>query len=475
VSPDTAADPPRLLLVTGTLAEPQTRAVAEELARRRLARPEVAVLRIQVAALMTPEWVRKHLELPPGPFDRVILPGGCRGELQPLSEALGLPVQRGPREVRDLITQAGGPGEADPAAGGAYTIEILAEVNEAAHLSRPALLELAGRYAASGADLIDLGCDPGTTRPPWRGVGEAVRALREAGHRVSIDSFHPEEIAGACAAGAERVLSVTARTAERAADWGAEVVVLPEDPATLEGLEAAVERLERDRVPYHLDPVIEPIGFGFARSLGRYLTVRDRYPEARLMMGVGNLSEMTGVDSAGVNMLLTGFCQELEIGSVLTTEVIPWCRSSVAELEAARRIVHAALARGTPPKHLSDKLLMLRDRDPGGHAPETLEALAARLTDPNVRIFTEAGTQRIHAMRRGVHARGEDPFELFDALGIEDASHAFYLGWEMAKAHQALLLGKRYEQDEALDWGLATRPEKKRHGRRKRKRPGGKR
>jgi hypothetical protein len=40
-----------------------------------------------------------------------------------------------------------------------------------------------------------------------------------------------------------------------------------------------------------------------------------------------------------------------------------------------------------------------------------------------------------------------------------DAGHAFYLGYEMCKALTALTLGKTYRQDEALDWGLATRAE----------------
>ena len=40
-----------------------------------------------------------------------------------------------------------------------------------------------------------------------------------------------------------------------------------------------------------------------------------------------------------------------------------------------------------------------------------------------------------------------------------DASHAFYLGYEMAKAAIALTLGKEYRQDEALNWGYLTQPE----------------
>ena len=73
-------------------------------------------------------------------------------------------------------------------------------------------------------------------------------------------------------------------------------------------------------VPFRIDPSLEPIGFGFAASLGRYLEVGHRYPEAALMMGTGNLTELTDVDSAGVNTLLVTICQELAVRSVLTTQ-----------------------------------------------------------------------------------------------------------------------------------------------------------
>jgi hypothetical protein len=65
-------------------------------------------------------------------------------------------------------------------------------------------------------------------------VAETVRALREAGHRVSIDSLNPAEIEAAVAAGAELVLSVNSSNRDRAVGWGCEVVVVPDVPATLE-------------------------------------------------------------------------------------------------------------------------------------------------------------------------------------------------------------------------------------------------
>jgi hypothetical protein len=63
-----------------------------------------------------------------------------------------------------------------------------------------------------------------------------------------------------------------------------------------------------------------------------------------------------------------------------------------------------------------------------------------------------------------------DPFELFDKIqAVEplDASHAFYLGYEMSKAVTALTLGKIYRQDAALNWGHFTRPEESHLKRRK--------
>ncbi len=45
---------------------------------------------------------------------------------------------------------------------------------------------------------------------------------------------------------------------------------------------------------------------------------------------------------------------------------------------------------------------------------------------------------------------------LFASLGVEkDGAHAFYLGAELMKAQLAFELGKRYRQDEALDFGVA--------------------
>lgn len=446
---------PQLLFVTGKLAEPALRRLLAELASHAGFDASVAVLPITVVALATTPWVARHLAVPPN-ISRVILPGLCAGDVDVVAAAAGVPVERGPKDLRDLpefFGEQSGP----PPRYGACDIEILAEINHVPRLTPAEVLAQARAYRDAGADVIDLGCDPGVT---WDGAGDVVRALRADGLRVSIDSFNPVEVEAAVAGGAELVLSVNRTNLAAARSWGCEVVAVPDVPATLEGLDHVVETLHGWAVPFRIDPVLEPIGFGCAAALGRYLEVRRRYPQAAMLMGVGNLTELTDVDSAGVNVLLLGFCQELGIRSVLTTEVINWCRSCVRELDRARRLVYHACTQRVLPKRLEPDLLLLRDPKLREHGETTLRELAERVSDRNFRLFAERGL--LHVMNGQMYLQGTDPFALFaQVLEREpvDPAHAFYLGYEMAKAVTALTLGKNYVQDQALRWGFLTVPE----------------
>jgi dihydropteroate synthase len=65
-------------------------------------------------------------------------------------------------------------------------------------------------------------------------------------------------------------------------------------------------------------------------------------------------------------------------------------------------------------------------------------------------------------MNSDMHLQGTDPFALLKQMNAGtpiDPEHAFYLGYELAKAVTALTLGKNYVQDQALRWGMLTRPE----------------
>ena len=280
-------------------------------------------------------------------------------------------------------------------------------------------------------------------------------ATRAFGSR-STASTRPRS-ALAVAAGAELVLSVNGGNRSMARDWGVEVVAIPDQPGSLDGLDQTIEFLAGAGVPFRIDPILEPIGFGFAASLERYFEVRRRYPEAAMIMGVGNLTELTDVDSAGVNTILAGLCQELKIQSVLTTAVINWARSSVRELDLARRLVHHAVTNHTLPKHVEPRLVALRDPKVVDFGADNLAELQRRIRDPNWRIFAESGM--IYALNNARFLRDPDPFVLFEQMGVVDPAHAFYLGYELMKAKTALTLSKSYRQDQALEWGFLTEPE----------------
>lgn len=447
-----------ILFVTGRLAEQAVRERVAPLAKRWSFEYAIEVLPITVAALMTPKFLFRHLSIP-ADVNRVILPGYLANHMDEIRSHYDARVECGPRDIRDLPLFFGEK-QADRDGYGESSIEIIAEINHAPRLSIEQLLEQARQYVADGADVIDIGCVPGYE---WLQISDAIQRLRDEGMRVSVDSFCPREVAEACRAGAELVLSVNGSNRDAAIDWGREVVAIPDTPDDEKSLEETIHFLSTHGVPFRIDAILEPIGFGFVSSLQRYARCRAKYPANKMMMGIGNLTELTDVDSAGINVLLLAICQELQIQSVLTTSVINWARSSVRECAIARQLVHFACTRGVPPKNLESRLVMLRDPRVNEHTLDFIETLATSIRDRNVRIMNAAG--EIHALSCGVHARSGDPFEVMRQLLASEmgatinVSHAFYLGFEMAKAMTANTLGKRYEQDQSLEWGFLTVPE----------------
>ena len=457
-SPANGADRPtvapsrRILFVTGKLAEPALRRVLAEM--RPDFQTEVAVLKITVAALMTTPWIARFLEVPPG-TDLVLIPGLCEGDTEILRQRFGVQVEKGPKDLREIPSYFGQ--AAARLNYGASSIEILAEINNAPKLSREAIRAAAEYFRASGADIIDIGCTPGV---PFPALHDVVSELRGAGFRISIDSFDPSEIRTAVAAGAELVLSVNGSNLEVARDLaggGTSVVVIPDFGEGLDTLGRNIETLERWGVAHLIDPVIEPIGFGFMASLERYAEVHRRHPQAQQMMGIGNITELTSADTTGVNAVLIAICEEVGVGAVLTTEVINWARGAVREIDIARRLMHYAVRERTMPKGVDDRLLTVKDPKILEYSEAELRELHAAVKDPNFRIFTDRST--ITVFNHEIFVRGTDIQEIFSQLGVEEGTHAFYLGRELMKAKLAITLGKTYRQEGALWWGYLTPPD----------------
>ena len=439
----------RILFLTGRLAHDSLCREIEGLENRMFSW-RVQELGLQVAGLMTADMIRRRL---PAPEDvqRIIVPGLCGGEVEALSQVYGMPVERGPKDLKDLPEFFGTAGRTSDL--GEHGVTIIAEIVDAPHMDVGRILERAAAYRADGADVIDLGCLPSVDFPHME---ESVAALKDAGFAVSVDSLERPELARAAAAGADYLLSLRESTLDIAADSASVPVLIPEHPADLDSLYRAAETLAAEGRRFLLDPVLEPIHFGFTESLLRYHAVRRRYPEAEIMMGIGNLTELTDADTTGITALLMGVVSELGVGAVLTTEVSPHAHTSVREADIARRIMWAARRDGNLPRRYHAGLMALKDRKPFPHTSEEVAQTAAAIRDPSFRIqVTRAG---LHVYNRDGHRLATDPFELWPELGVaDDASHAFYLGVELGRAQIAWQLGKRYLQDNELEWGVAFR------------------
>ena len=434
-----------ILFLTGHLAREPLERVLTEMGDAGF-RWTVHDLGLQVAALMTADMIRRRLRDTFG-AERIVVPGRCRGDLDELSRDLGVPVERGPDELMDLPEFFGRARRAPVLA--QHDVLVFAELTEAPRMDVAAIVDAARRLAADGADVIDLGCLPQTAFPH---LAESVQALHAQGLRVSVDSQDPAELARGAHAGADYLLSLHVDTLELAFECDAVPVLVPSPGGGLDSLLRAMERLDARSRPYFADPILDPIPFGFAESLVRYHELRRRAPQAPLLMGTGNISELVEADTAGMHALLLGLMAELRIGALLTTQVSPHCRSAVREIDYARRLMWAAREWRSLPKGLGDGLLGLHHRKPFVHDEAQIREFAQAVRDPNFRIQVSA--QGIHVYNRDGIRHGTDPFDFWPALGVEDdAAHAFYLGVELARAQIAWQLGKRYAQDESLRWG----------------------
>jgi dihydropteroate synthase-like protein len=434
---------PRYLFVTGKLAAASLKETLDKLSPG--FEYAIAILPISVAALMDAGFIAKHLDAAGG-YDRVYVPGLCRGDLAPIADKWSLEVVRGPNNLKDIPAFFGSIPNLDDY--GAYKATIIAEIVDAHQLSLAEILERAVYYRSSGADIIDLGCPVSVG---FAGVGEAVRALKNEGFRVSVDSFNPEDILKADAAGADFVLSVNSRNIELARRLRSKVVVIPDPDQGAGSLERNIRQLQDWGVPYIIDPILNPIGFGFTESIGCFKDMRRKYPNAEMLMGLGNLTELTAADSTGITAAMAGIIAELNIDYVLTTEVVSWARGAVRELDLARRLMYHACRHKTLPRHLDDGLVTVKDPPFESYTETELRIMHAKIRDRNYRIFAEDDS--IYVFNNKIFIKGTDIRAIFDQLDVRDAAHAFYLGKELQKARTAIYLGKRYVQEEELRWG----------------------
>jgi len=436
-----------ILFLTGRLAEKNLHRVLEAMQPAPF-RHSVLTLSLQVAGLMTSDMIRRRLADARG-VDRVMVPGRCRGDLEALTSHFGVPFVRGPDDLKDLPRYFGH--EAAPIDLTRHDVRIFAEIVDAPNMNRAGILDRAKAYRNAGADVIDLGCLPET---PFPHLEDTVAALHAAGFTVSVDSMDSQELLRGGHAGADFLLSLKQETLWIADEVASTPVLIPSTPSDMDSLYRAIEVMDKKGRDYLADPIMEPIHFGFTESLVRYRDLRKKFPDVKILMGTGNLTELTEADTLGIQALLMGIISELRITNILTTQVSAHASRVIGEADRARRVMYAAREAGDLPQGFGETLLALHALDPFPWTTEEIAATAAEIKDPSFRV--QISLDGLHIYNRdGLHV-ATDPFKLFPHLGLEhDGSHAFYLGVELARAQIAWQLGKRYVQDRELDWGVA--------------------
>jgi len=444
-----------LLFLTGKLAEKSLNKVLSEVQGNPKTPPfkyRIEQIGVSVAALMTPDLISRRLK-EAGDADKVIVPGLCQGDLTVLEKQYGVPVERGPDDLKDLPQYFGHAGVAPDLS--QYSVRIFAEIVDAPYLSVEGIVSKAQQFKVQGADVIDLGCLPAV---PFPHLPDAVKALKQLGFKVSVDSLNTDDLLAAGHAGADFLLSLTEKTLWIADEVAATPVLIPAKPHSLPSLYRAIDACLKAGRAFIADPILDPIHFGLTDSIVRYQKLRKKYPGIQVMMGIGNLTELTDADTTGINAILFGMISELGINAVLATSVSPHAVNAIAEADAARRMMFAAKRDDRLPRGYSNSLLGLHDRRPFTYSADEIREIAAQIKDPSFRI--QVGEDGLFIYNRDGLFESTDPFTLYPHLKVdEDASHAFYLGVELARAQIAWQLKKRYVQDQEMEWGVVGMPE----------------
>ncbi len=352
---------------------------------------------------------------------------------------------------------------------------IFAEVN----IDHPieATIKNARRLIESGADLLVIGThadsdDPDSVRRVFREIKKHYEIP------LGIDSLNPREVEAAVSEGAGLVMNISRSFFDFVDRFGRDLayVLVPEtveDPTAASRVKALKKDLEDLVNRYNawkviLDPVIPPPHFGALEGLYAVALTKREIASHPVMMSSANIVEMIDTDSIGINALLTSLALEAGASIVLATEDSWKTRGSVSEIRRAATMCSIAHVKRSPPKDLGIGLFLAKSKEKPVRIPISFEEdiVVDRYIPPSrldsdkffvVQVDHEERYIEVYIFsgdkERAVYrVRGRDPRSLgrlaLRLSGIQDPEHALYLGVELARALEALRLGRRYEQDE---------------------------
>lgn len=467
-----------ILAVTGKMAQEEVKKHVDN----------VFVVDIDVAAFITPSDL-EHVDL--SHYDLVLVPGLTKGEWKKLEERKGVKIRLGPIHASDLKTVLKNADHLEfshtiPACkllnisrakenismvdelqdsvfdigkvkvGGNTRMKIVAEVVDATEMTRDELVSRIQYYEREGADIIDLGI------PVEHSIDDVRRAVKTAVDHcntpISIDTFDKKAIAAGVEAGVDMVMSISAENLDALDSIGDAAVVVVDD--NINNLFGLVEKVKQKTDRVIADCLLEPQNI--SDSLYRYREFRKMDVETSILMGIGNVTELSDADSLGINATLAFIAEELNINMLFTTEASLKTRGCIRELRTASYMSKAASLRNTPPKDLGIDLLSLKEKNtlrtcalPQEHV-QAIEEKFVRDPCGDFRIWIHKG--KIVCSHHRLTVVGDDAKSVSDTMVknnlISRLDHATYLGRELEKAEIALKLGKNYVQDRELNFGI---------------------
>ncbi len=433
-----------ILFITGKLAEKGLRTVIESIDDKDFTY-EIRNLNVNVAALLTTDMIARRID-DVSSFDEIIIPGRVRGDLNSLEKKINKKVIRGPDELKDLPTIFG----AEPVKYDLSKFEtsIFGEITDALNMTVGEVVQKAEYFRSEGADVIDIGCLPNKDFPH---LEEIVQELKNRNFYVSIDSHNTDELIRGSKAGADYLLSIKDESYHILENLDSFPILIPTNN-NMKNFYKLIDRAISDGLTFIADPILDPISYGFTKSIERYISLRERYADIHIMIGIGNITELTHADTSGINMVMLGIVEELKLNHILTTQVSRHCSTVIRETDLARRIIHAASENNITPKHINDGLLINHGHKDYPYTSDELKDMKSNIKDKNYRIYVN--DDGIHLFNKSIYKIFTDPYDFYEFLDVDDDSgHSFYLGVELARAQVAYLLKKEYAQDEELDWG----------------------
>ena len=436
-----------VLLITGVLAED----VVKRYAKESEVDTEILVLKMAVAALLTPETIvnaLKNTKL--ANFNMILVPGLVRGDTTVISKTVGIPAFKGPRYAADLPTvldllcnvqlstvvpacdllrekisqkalqeiekaeknrdellkKPGSMLIGNLAVGKDFPMRVLAEIVDAALMDKEEIQKTTKSFVKAGADIIDIGMVAGESRPQdAKHIVEWIK--RVVNVPVSIDSLDPAEIQAAVQAGADLILSGDAGNIEVIAPFASKVAVVLIPTNQSQGY---FPKKAQDRVIL-LEEIIQTAKkLGFTKCIGdlilapsdvleSFIAFKEfaaRNPDVPLFVGVSNVTELMDADSVGVNALLARLSSEVDASILLATEKSSKAKGTVAEEVAAAKMMFIAKKRGSVPKDLGIDLLILKDK----------------------RIHEEPYDKKLEVGAKLVDASGKSERAILDSKGI---------------------------------------------------------